>query len=79
METAIRTLCEQLNAQVALSEILAENNLETPTRFIRRINNEARWTQEKKPIAQRVTYIREGFPIEFQIRAYERAIALYKS
>ncbi len=78
METTIRMLCEQLNAQVALSEILAENNLETPTRFIRRINNESRWAQEKKPIVQRVTYIREGFPIEFQIRAYERALTIYK-
>ncbi|MBI5065509.1 hypothetical protein HZA97_04685 [Candidatus Woesearchaeota archaeon] len=78
METTIRTLCEQLNAQVALSEILAESNLETPTRFIRRMNNESRWTEVKKPIVQRVTYMREGFPIEVQIKAYERAIAMYK-
>ncbi|MBI4919009.1 hypothetical protein HY837_03705 [archaeon] len=77
MTTKIRLL-EQLTAQAELSESLAESNMETPTRFIRRMNNEMRWTGGYKT-PTKVTYIREEFPIEVQIKAYARAIQIYKS
>ncbi len=74
MEETKKTLCEQLNAQVELSEQLVERNLETPEQFVARVNNESRYSRP-----QRKLVAVEPFPIEFQIKAYERAIKIYSS